>query len=97
MYPDACASAIPSSNAGESNTALCFAVNLPNHESSHGAAGVPGLPVGVGDGAVVMLLSTYQVGDLPADADGCGAAAYVHKEDFGPSLVQDVWSKRGAA
>jgi two-component system, NarL family, invasion response regulator UvrY len=47
--------------------------------------------------AVVMLLSTYQVGDLPADAEGCGAVAYVHKEDFGPALVQDVWSKRGAA
>jgi two-component system invasion response regulator UvrY len=47
--------------------------------------------------AVVMLLSTYQMGDLPADADGCGAAAYVHKEDFGPALVQDVWSKRGVA
>ena len=47
--------------------------------------------------AVVMLLSTYQMGDLPADADGCGAAAYVHKEDFGPTLVQDVWSKRATA
>jgi two-component system invasion response regulator UvrY len=47
--------------------------------------------------AVVMLLSTYQLGDLPADAQACGAVAYVHKEDFGPALVQDVWSKRGAA
>ncbi|HXY91100.1 MAG TPA: response regulator transcription factor [Acidimicrobiia bacterium] len=46
--------------------------------------------------AVVMLLSTYQADDLPADADECGAVAYVHKEDFGPSLVRDVWSKRGA-
>jgi DNA-binding NarL/FixJ family response regulator len=46
---------------------------------------------------VVMLLSTYQSGDLPADATSCGAAAYVHKEDFGPALVQDVWSKHTAA
>jgi DNA-binding NarL/FixJ family response regulator len=43
--------------------------------------------------AVVMLLSTYQAADLPADATSCGAAAYVHKEDFGPDLVQDIWSK----
>lgn len=47
--------------------------------------------------AVVMLLSTYQAGDLPADADSCGAAAYVHKEDFGPALVQDIWAKHSAA
>jgi DNA-binding NarL/FixJ family response regulator len=47
--------------------------------------------------AVVMLLSTYQAGDLPADADSCGAAAYVHKEDFGPAVVEDLWSGNGAA
>jgi DNA-binding NarL/FixJ family response regulator len=47
--------------------------------------------------AVVVLLSTYQAGDLPADADSCGAAAYVHKEEFGPALVQDVWARNGAA
>jgi two-component system invasion response regulator UvrY len=47
--------------------------------------------------AVVMLLSTYQSADLPADADSCGAAAYVHKEDFGPALVKDVWTKHTAA
>jgi DNA-binding NarL/FixJ family response regulator len=47
-------------------------------------------------GAIVMLLSTYQAADLPADATSCGAAAYVHKEDFGPALVNDVWSKNAA-
>jgi DNA-binding NarL/FixJ family response regulator len=49
--------------------------------------------------AVVMLLSTYQAGDLPSDADDCGAAAYVHKEQFGPSVVQELWSsaRNGAA
>jgi DNA-binding NarL/FixJ family response regulator len=47
--------------------------------------------------AVVMLLSTYQSGDLPADATSCGAAAYVHKEEFGPALVVDVWSKNTMA
>ena len=35
-------------------------------------------------GAVVMLLSTYQAGDLPSDAGSSGAVEYVHKEEFGP-------------
>ena len=48
-------------------------------------------------GAVVMLLSTYQAGDLPADADSCGAAAYVHKEDFGPALVRELWDRNNSA
>jgi DNA-binding NarL/FixJ family response regulator len=43
--------------------------------------------------AVVMLLSTYQAGDLPSDADSCGAAAYVHKEQFGPSVVTELWGR----
>jgi two-component system invasion response regulator UvrY len=47
--------------------------------------------------AVVMLLSTYQAADLPADAGDCGAAAYVHKEDFGPALVRDVWTRHSMA
>jgi two-component system, NarL family, invasion response regulator UvrY len=47
--------------------------------------------------ALVMLLSTYQAGDLPSDADSCGAAAYVHKEEFGPAVIRDVWSKGHAA
>jgi DNA-binding NarL/FixJ family response regulator len=41
---------------------------------------------------VVMLLSTYESGDLPFDYDGCGAAAYVHKERFGPDVIRDVWA-----
>ena len=45
--------------------------------------------------AVVMLLSTYQVGDLPADAGDSGAAQYVHKEEFGPNVVRDVWARFG--
>ena len=47
--------------------------------------------------AVVMLLSTYQAADLPADAGDCGAAAYVHKEEFGPALVRDVWARHSMA
>jgi DNA-binding NarL/FixJ family response regulator len=39
----------------------------------------------------IILLSTYSEADLPADARECGALAYVHKEDFGPALVRDLW------
>jgi len=43
---------------------------------------------------VVVLLSTYQVDDLPADAASSGAAAYVNKEEFGPQVLKDVWAHR---
>jgi DNA-binding NarL/FixJ family response regulator len=36
----------------------------------------------------VVLLSTYSEEDLPADARTCGAAAYVHKELFGPEVLK---------
>src|ERR1051325_2486851 len=45
--------------------------------------------------AVVMLLSTYQAGDIPPDAGSSGAAEYVHKEEFGPAVVRDVWARFG--
>jgi len=44
----------------------------------------------------VILLSTYSESDLPADARDCGAIEYVHKEDFGPSLVQELWERSRA-
>jgi two-component system, NarL family, invasion response regulator UvrY len=47
--------------------------------------------------ATVLLLSTYQAADLPSGADSCGAAGYVNKEEFGPAIVLDVWSKRAQA
>jgi DNA-binding NarL/FixJ family response regulator len=42
----------------------------------------------------VILLSTYSEADLPSDAREVGALAYVHKEDFGPSLVRELWDGR---
>jgi two-component system, NarL family, invasion response regulator UvrY len=48
-------------------------------------------------GIVVMLLSTYQEADLPADARSCGAARYVHKEQFGPDALRDAWNERAGA
>jgi DNA-binding NarL/FixJ family response regulator len=41
----------------------------------------------------VVLLSTYDAEDLPADARDCGAVAYVHKEEFGPTVLADVWAE----
>lgn len=43
---------------------------------------------------VVLLLSTYDTDSLPAGADTCGAARYVHKEDFSPSVLRDAWDER---
>lgn len=37
---------------------------------------------------VTVLLSTYREEDLPAGAADCGATAYVHKEDFGPAVLE---------
>ena len=42
----------------------------------------------------VVLLSTYDAEDLPEDARRCGAAAYVHKEQFGPDVLEGVWTGR---
>ena len=42
----------------------------------------------------VILLSTYSETDLPADAREVGALAYVHKEDFGPGVMRDLWDAK---
>ena len=42
----------------------------------------------------VVLLSTYDADDLPADARTCGALGYVHKEQFGPDVLLRLWEER---
>jgi len=44
----------------------------------------------------VILLSTYDAEDLPADARTCGALGYVHKEEFGPDVLDRLWAQRDA-
>jgi two-component system, NarL family, invasion response regulator UvrY len=44
----------------------------------------------------VVLLSTYDADDLPADARTCGAVGYVHKEEFGPDDLAR-WSRTDGA
>jgi two-component system, NarL family, invasion response regulator UvrY len=36
----------------------------------------------------VVLMSSYAVADLPADAADCGAVAYLHKEDLTPDALR---------
>jgi len=46
---------------------------------------------------VVVLVSTYQADDLPADARTCGATAYVHKEELEPRTLREVWGSHAAS
>lgn len=40
---------------------------------------------------MVLLMSTYDREDLPAEAAECGAAAYLHKENLCPDLLTRLW------
>ena len=42
----------------------------------------------------VVLLSTYNLDDLPSDARTSGAMCYVHKEEFEPALLEEIWAGR---
>jgi DNA-binding NarL/FixJ family response regulator len=44
---------------------------------------------------LVVLMSTYPNTDLPADARTCGAAAYLHKEQLTPDVVERFWNDGG--
>ena len=43
---------------------------------------------------VVILCSTYDVRDLPADAGVSGAAGYVNKEQLGTEMLRRIWAHR---
>jgi DNA-binding NarL/FixJ family response regulator len=43
---------------------------------------------------VVVLCSTYDVRDLPAEASVSGAAGYVNKEQLGADLIRRLWANR---
>jgi two-component system, NarL family, invasion response regulator UvrY len=45
---------------------------------------------------VVILCSTYDVRDLPADAGASGAAGYVNKERLGTEMLRRMWAHRDA-
>ncbi|MFZ0173779.1 MAG: response regulator transcription factor [Acidimicrobiales bacterium] len=43
---------------------------------------------------VVILCSTYDVGDLPPDAATSGARAYLNKERLGVESLRRLWDER---
>jgi DNA-binding NarL/FixJ family response regulator len=45
-------------------------------------------------GTVVLLLSTYQSGDVPVEVKRVGAAGYVDKQNFGPDVLKRIWDDR---
>jgi two-component system, NarL family, invasion response regulator UvrY len=44
---------------------------------------------------MVVLMSTYDLADVPAAAADCGAAAYLHKERMSPDVLSRIWRTRG--
>ncbi|MEO6122232.1 MAG: response regulator transcription factor [Ilumatobacteraceae bacterium] len=44
---------------------------------------------------MVVLLSTYDLRDLPPTARTSGASAYVNKDDFGGRLLRQLWDNAG--
>jgi DNA-binding NarL/FixJ family response regulator len=46
---------------------------------------------------VVVLISIEDGGGVPSTARTCGAAALVRKQDFGPSLLRELWATHGVA
>jgi two-component system, NarL family, invasion response regulator UvrY len=43
---------------------------------------------------MTILVSTYREEDLPLQAHVCGAAAYLHKSDFGRQALRVLWEGR---
>jgi two-component system invasion response regulator UvrY len=41
--------------------------------------------------AVVVLISIQDLVDVPSAAHACGAAALVRKQDFGATLLRELW------
>jgi two-component system, NarL family, invasion response regulator UvrY len=46
-------------------------------------------------GSVVVLISVDDPTRLPSDAPSSRAAAFVRKQDFGPTMLRDLWAEHG--
>jgi DNA-binding NarL/FixJ family response regulator len=64
-------------------------VNLPGIDGIEAAKRLSARP----DGAVVVLLSTYDEDQF--ELSDCGATAYVAKAAFGPDRLSEAWAGRG--
>jgi two-component system, NarL family, invasion response regulator UvrY len=40
---------------------------------------------------MIVLMSTYDVEDLPGSASACGAVSYLHKERLSPDVLRRIW------
>jgi two-component system, NarL family, invasion response regulator UvrY len=45
--------------------------------------------------AVVVLISSEDRAAMPSGVAGCGAAALLRKEDFGPAALRSLWVEHG--
>jgi len=46
--------------------------------------------------AVVVLVSLDDVTDMAAATEGCGAMAFIRKQDLNPRVLASVWAAHGA-
>lgn len=63
-------------------------VNLPGIDGGEATRRI----VATRPSTVVILMSTYAADDLPFDPADTGAVAYVHKEDLGADVLDEVWA-----
>jgi DNA-binding NarL/FixJ family response regulator len=65
-------------------------INMPNMNGIEATRRI----VEAAPGTTVFLCSTYQLSDLPPEAETSGAAAYVNKEELGPDVLRQLWDER---
>ena len=50
---------------------------------------------GAAPSTLVVLVSTYELADLPSTARRSGAAAYLNKDELGGRALRRIWADRG--
>ena len=46
---------------------------------------------------VAVLISSHDRSDIPNEVMGCGAVAFLPKQELGPSTLRSLWAKHGTA
>ena len=91
--------------AGECETGECAVETIPDgdvgivlmdiHMPGMGGVEATRLIRAAHPDLMVVLMSTYDVEDLPAAAADCGAAGYLHKEHLSPAVLGRLWRPAG--